>query len=111
MTAISDKETINFKQIIIMSLEATTQKVQEMVAGGAALDSSIKFVFNEGVIHLEGSNLSNEDKEAACTINMELRDFEAMIAGDLNPMEAFMGGKMQLDGDMNVAMQLSSLFS
>ncbi|HAS39026.1 MAG TPA: sterol-binding protein, partial [Microscillaceae bacterium] len=27
-----------------MSLEATTQKVQEMVAGGASFDSSIKFV-------------------------------------------------------------------
>jgi putative sterol carrier protein len=42
---------------------------------------------------------------------MELADFDSMMAGDLNPMEAFMGGKMQLDGDMNVAMQLSSLFS
>ncbi|EAY31641.1 SCP2 sterol-binding domain-containing protein [Microscilla marina] len=95
-----------------MSVEATTQKVQELVAGGTGFDSSIKFVFNEGgVIHLDGNDVSNEDKEAACTINMELSDFDAMMAGDLNPMEAFMGGKMQLDGDMNVAMQLSSLFN
>ena len=95
-----------------MSLEATTTKVQELVAAnGAGFDSSIKFVFNEGIIHLEGDSISNEDKEAACTINMELSDFDAMMAGDLNPMEAFMGGKMQLDGDMNVAMQLQSLFN
>ena len=36
-----------------MSLEATTTKVQELVAAnGAGFDSSIKFVFNEGIIHL-----------------------------------------------------------
>jgi putative sterol carrier protein len=95
-----------------MSLEATTQKVQELITNnGVGLDSSIKFVFNEGAIHLDGSDITNEDKDADCTINMELADFDSMMAGDLNPMEAFMGGKMQLDGDMNVAMQLSSLFS
>lgn len=93
-----------------MSLEATTQEVQKLVAGGTGFDSSIKFVFNEGVIHLDGETISNDDKEAACTINMDLADFNSMMSGDLNPMEAFMGGKMQLDGDMNVAMQLSSLF-
>ncbi|WP_299455269.1 SCP2 sterol-binding domain-containing protein [uncultured Microscilla sp.] len=95
-----------------MSVEATTQKVQELVAGGPGFNYSIKFVFNEGgVIHLDRNDVSNEDKEADCTINMELSDFDAMMAGDLNPLEAFMGGKMQLDGDMNVAMQLSSLFN
>lgn len=95
-----------------MSLEATTTKVQDMVATNSpGFESSIKFVFNEGVICLDGDTVSNDDKDAECTINMELADFDAMMTGDLNPMEAFMGGKMQLDGDMSVAMQLSTLFS
>jgi putative sterol carrier protein len=42
---------------------------------------------------------------------MTTEDFQGMVTGDLNPMMAFMGGKIKIDGDMSVAMQLQSLFS
>jgi putative sterol carrier protein len=32
-----------------------------------------------------------------------------MISGELNPMAAFMGGKMKVSGDMGVAMKLQNL--
>lgn len=43
------------------------------------------------------------------TIKMELSDFLALTAGELNPQAAFFAGKISLDGDMNLAMGLMAL--
>ena len=99
-----------------MTLESVTQQVTENVANsGQSLGSTVKFVFTEGVVFIDGvaspNTVSNEDKAADCTVNIELSDFNDMLTGDLNPMNAFMGGKMQIDGDMSVAMKLQTLFS
>lgn len=37
-------------------------------------------------------------------------DYLAMINGELNPMQAFMQGKVKIKGDIAVAMKLQSLF-
>ncbi len=97
-----------------MSLAETTQKIQALSGSGDSLGSTVKFTFEEGVIHIDGhgdSNIvSNDDKAADCTINISIADFNDMLTGDLDPMGAFMGGKMTLDGDMGVAMKLQSIF-
>ena len=89
-------------------------KIQEMAGNAAPIGSSIKFNLGGNIIHLDGTGDSNvvsqDDKDAECTISMEASDFQAMISGELNPMMAFMGGKIKIDGDMGVAMQLQSLF-
>lgn len=100
-----------------MTIEAITSKVSELAAAGDALGSTIKFVFNggEGSVFLDGNGdsntVSNEDKEADCTVGVDLNDFKDLLSGDLNPMGAFMGGKLKIDGDMGVAMKLGSLFN
>ena len=38
-----------------------------------------------------------------------LENFEEMLAGDLNPTTAFMMGKLKVEGDMSIAMKLSSV--
>ena len=99
-----------------MSLASTTASVTELAAKAAPLGNSIKFVFNggEGAILLDGKGdnnvVSNDDSEADCTVKVSLEDFQGLLSGDLNPVGAFMGGKLQVDGDMGVAMKLSSLF-
>ena len=99
-----------------MSLESTTASVVTMAENADSLGASIKFAFNggEGVIFLDGTSdpnkVSNEDKEADCTVKIDLQDFIDLVSGDLNPMNAFMGGKLVVEGDMGVAMKLSSLF-
>jgi putative sterol carrier protein len=40
---------------------------------------------------------------------MDADDFEAMSTGDLNPMMAFMSGKIKVDGDLNAVMKFQSL--
>lgn len=100
-----------------MNLETTTAKVKELAETADALGSTIKFTFNdaEGVVFVDGtgdSNLvSNEDKEAECVISLDHDDLTGMMDGTLNPMNAFMMGKLKIEGDMGAAMKLSAMFS
>lgn len=99
-----------------MSLETTLNEVLKKAQGAGALGSKLKFDFGgDGAIHLDGTGASNvvstENKDADCTINISLDDFNALLEGSLNPMTAFMTGKIKVKGDMGVAMKLQSLFS
>lgn len=38
-------------------------------------------------------------------------DFLSLVNGDLNPMQAFMQGKVQLRGDVSLALKLQTLFA
>jgi putative sterol carrier protein len=44
-------------------------------------------------------------------LTMDTDDFMAMSRGNLNPMNAFMSGKIKLQGDMGLAMKLQNLFN
>ena len=92
-----------------MSLDAIAEQMRARVAG-SGFDRSVKFdLGSEGVIVVDGQNVSTTDAPADCTIKMSKDDFEAMAAGELNPTAAFMQGKLKVEGDMSVAMQLSQL--
>ncbi len=43
------------------------------------------------------------------TIVVSAADLREMLAGDLNPMEAFTLGRLEVNGDMGPAMKLGSL--
>jgi len=45
------------------------------------------------------------------SIGMTASDFVKMIAGELQPVRAFMQGKLKLQGDMNLAMKLQEIFA
>ncbi len=44
--------------------------------------------------------------DANATVTVASEDWSAMIAGSLDPMTAFMSGKIKIDGDMTMAMKL-----
>ena len=48
--------------------------------------------------------------DPTATINMDASDYQDMISGNLNPMMAFMSGKIKVDGDLNTVMKFQSLF-
>jgi putative sterol carrier protein len=92
-----------------MSIESIAAKIGERVAG-SNFGSSVKFdLKGAGVIVIDGTQVSTTDRDADCTITMSLDDFESLVAGELNPTAAFMQGKMKVEGDMAVAMQLGQL--
>lgn len=92
-----------------MSLEQLTEGVREKVAGGG-IEESVKFdLGGDGVIFVQGSDVTNADDDADCTIKISAEDLADLLSGELNPTAAFMGGKMQVEGDMSVAMKLGSI--
>ncbi len=99
-----------------MSLETATTKIQDKIQNSSAeLGSTVKFNLGDGIIYVDGTasphTVSHDDKDASCTITMDVNDFIDMMDGNLDPTGAFMGGKMKIDGDMGVAMKLSSVFA
>ncbi len=44
------------------------------------------------------------------TLTADAQDYKDVITGKLNPMNAFMTGKVRLAGDLNLAMKLTSFF-
>ncbi len=50
-------------------------------------------------------------ENADMTLIAEDKDLLAMVNGDLNPVTAFMQGKVRIQGDMSLAMKLQSLLS
>ena len=98
-----------------MTLQQATEKVQQLAAThGGKLQSKINFQFGSGSIFLDDTvspiQISNNTGDADCTIIISLEDFGKLANGQLNPMMAFMGGKMKVEGDKSVAMKLSGLF-
>jgi putative sterol carrier protein len=74
----------------------------------------VKFDFGDsGKIFLDGqaNKVSSEDAAADTTIKVKLEDFVAMAEGQLDPTAAFMQGKLRVEGDMGVAMQLQSVMA
>lgn len=88
------------------------EKMTAALASSGGTDKSVKFDFgDDGKIFLAGSEAIEGDNDADCTISVSKADFIALAGGELDPMMAFMSGKLKVAGDMSVAMGLQSLFS
>jgi len=97
-----------------MTLDEITEGMRKRVSADSGLDATVKFDFgSDGVVYLDGKSspntVTNEDKDADCTIGVTMANFEKLVAGELDPTTAFMLGKLKVSGSMGVAMKLSSV--
>ena len=98
-----------------MSLEAVTSVFKEKAAEAGNIGSTLKVQLDIGNIFLDLSSdtpvVTNEDKDADCTLITTMEVLDQLRKGELNPMMAVMGGKVKIKGDMGIAMKLQSLLS
>jgi putative sterol carrier protein len=97
-----------------MDLAEVTQKVQAALGAGSGFDKKVKFDFGSvGKLFIDGvaGKVSNDDGAADATVSVDFDDFKKLAQGQLDPMMAYMSGKLKVAGDMAVAMKLQTLFS
>ena len=98
-----------------MTLDEITENMRARVGADAGLNKSVKFDFSDdGVVRVDDTQtpavVDNQDVPTDCTVKVSKDDFEKIAAGDMNAQMAFMQGKLKIDGDMSVAMQLGKVF-
>lgn len=96
-----------------MDFSQVIEQIQNQASNVEVLGATFKFVLDDNPIFIDGTGeqnvVSNEDKDADCTIITSLETLQKLQRGELNPMMAVMGGKIKIKGDMGLAMKLQSL--
>ncbi|MCV2891528.1 SCP2 sterol-binding domain-containing protein [Lentibacter sp. XHP0401] len=93
-------------------IDGAVKALNEKMGGGGFSGGTAKFVINgEGAVVIDESGARAGDDEADVTLSADRDVFEAILSGDMNATAAFMGGKLSVDGDMGMAMQLGSVLS
>ena len=73
--------------------------IRMIVTGGEGGDWQVGFKLGPGPI----------PEEPTTTVTVSAEDAAAMESGELNPMEAFMAGRIQIAGDMAFMMQMQAI--
>ena len=94
-------------KIIETAVEALNEKMSAGFDAGSA-----KFVIgDEGSVFVDVDGARAADDDADVTLTADVETFQGIIEGDVNPTAAFMQGKLTIDGDMGMAMQLGAALS
>jgi putative sterol carrier protein len=90
--------------VINTAVAALQRKMPSGFGGGVA-----KFVIpGEGSIIADGAGVRAEDGDSDVTLTASGEVFRAILEGEMNPTMAFMTGKLSVDGNMGLAMQLGA---
>lgn len=88
------------------TLEELTDRIRDAAASEPGLGASIKLdLKGEGVIHIAGRVVTNDDLPADLVVTVGLKDLKALGKGELDPTRAMMSGRLRLS-DMGLAMKL-----
>lgn len=74
---------------------------------------SVKLDFGgEGVVYVDGvaGRISEDDVPAQTVIGISWADWLALSQGQLDPMRAYMSGRLRVQGDVSDAVELGTLF-
>ena len=98
-----------------MSDNMVYSQMKEKAENADPIGGTLKFIVDKSIVHIDGTGGSNviseEDKDADCTISTSLEVLLKLKNGEVNPMMAVMGGQIKISGDMGLAMKIQSLMN
>ena len=87
------------------TLQELTERIRRAVSAEAPLSVSIKLdLKGDGFIHVDGAQVTNEDRPADLVVTVALKDLTAMGKGELDATRAMMTGRLKLS-DMGLALR------
>ena len=98
------------------AIDDVESKLREVADRLSAVDATIKLdLAREGVLFVDATHspatIDRDDRDADCTITADPDMMAQIVEGSLNPMFAFMSGKLRVDGSLAVAQRLTELFT
>lgn len=89
-------------------IDEAVKQLNEKLAG-TELGGTARFdIEGEGSVMLDDSGARAADDPADVTMTADADTFQSILSGEINPTNAFMSGKLKIDGDMGMAMKLAS---
>jgi putative sterol carrier protein len=88
-----------FSPTALAQLQALRGVIKMVVSGGADGDWAVAFKLGPGAIPAEPTT----------TVSIGADDAAALERGELDPMQAFMAGRIQVTGDMTLLMQMQAI--
>lgn len=90
--------------IVNSAVSRLNDKLAAAEFGGTA-----KFeILGEGAIVLDAEGARAGDDATDVTLSADAETFQSILAGEADPTAAFMSGKLTVEGDMGMAMQLAA---
>jgi putative sterol carrier protein len=91
-------------------VDKAVEALNSKLAGGFAGSAKI-VIKNEGTIMLDQNGARAGDDAADVVLTASADTFIGILEGNVNPTAAFMMGKLGVDGNMGLAIQLGSALS
>lgn len=98
-----------------MSVDKITAGMAERVAkNGAIAGKVVTFDFgDDGAVRIDGKVtppvVDNDNGDTDCRVKVSIADFQDIADGKQNPQMMFMMGKLKVEGDMSIALQLGKI--
>lgn len=92
------------------TVDAAVAALNAKMANGFAGSAKI-IIKDEGAILLDASGARAGDGDADVTLTATADTFKGILEGNVNPTAAYMMGKLSVDGNMGLAIQLASALS
>lgn len=92
------------------AVDAAVAALNSKIPGGFAGSAKI-VIKGEGAIMLDASGARAGDEAADVTLTASADTFKGILDGSVNPTAAFMMGKLSVDGNMGLAIQLGAALS
>lgn len=94
-----------------MNIQECADAIRAKVGDDSGLNAVLMFdCGDDGQVLIDGvsspNTVSNERREADCTVAITLENLNHLLTGKLDPVTGFMGGKFKVSGDMSIAMKL-----